>query len=582
MSWPEGLSSHPAPPAGAPGLIDAHCHLFNVKDLSPVRFIAYAILHLYPQVAEPLASQSLTGPDKPTLLDRVIGVVLVLVGTRRAPSARTELAYLQRHVAALALATDEDVTPVPLDIDRNAVVDEATAFLGGRSLTGDEVAETLVRGMIVDAGGGPAGLEGRQLFDLPEEERRRIAVQALALAEQSDARTMTLVGRPFYFAGLVDFVVQLKRYRHKLVDHLANLHAREGRPASLMAPAMVDFGRWLVEDPQPRSDLATQVAVWAEIARRPEGPAVHGYVAFCPLRQVLHQRSRDASESPLQIVERALETEGFLGVKLYPPMGFRAAGNKTRAQNGPGFSREVLRLVFGSVPESEVRARTLELGTALDEALDALYGVCERLRAPIMAHGGNSVGAGAETGELADPYYWRPVFDRPAAPAVMLAHFGGFGYQTADPDWPSPTPPPGRVPFDHTWEAWLARYIKAHPAAPVFADISMFTEVLPSAGQHVRDSFTRLRDEFPTIEDHLVFGTDWVMLAQAKGVSRYDRSVAAFLRSIFGEAGTEKIMRTNFLRYADLGAAGAGLDRVAKVYRGDAGLTARLRAACAT
>lgn len=596
-----GCISLPPPAAGRFGaagtLIDAHCHLFNVKDLSAVRFIAYTILHQYPEAARQLASQAgFTGPDDPTFLDRIIGVALALVGARRAPSARTELAFLTRQAAGLALVGDEDDAPIPLEQERDAVIEAATRLLGGDDLVGDAEAEAVMRELIVQSGDGPVGLDPSLLFDLPEDERRAIARRALALEVGDEGVDETsaeaaLVGRPFYFAGLIDFVVQLKRYRHKLVDELAGRHAREGRAPALMAPAMVDFGRWLVDDPQPTSDLAAQVAVWREISRRGQGPAVHGYVGFCPLREVLHRRASNPAESPLQLVRRALDTHGFLGVKLYPPMGFSATRNGERAAQDPPFSREVLELVFGAVPQAQVAARSRELGTALDAALGDLYALCEapRRRAPIIAHGGNSVGAGPRTGELADPYNWRGVFDRSNGPAVMLAHFGGFSYRTADPRPPEPTRPVWTgVPYEHTWEAWLGRYIRANPCKPVFADISMFTEVLPGGALgRTRAGFERLVNEVPEIVDHLVFGTDWTMLAQAKGASRYDAKVIAFLRSIFrtdadpdAERPLEKILRGNFLRYADLRVGSAPYDRLRAVYGGDRRLEDRLRSAC--
>jgi hypothetical protein len=595
------LASCATPPSWAissrGGLIDAHCHLFNVKDLSAVRFIAYTILHQYPEAARQFALQAgFTGPDDPTFLDRIIGVALALVGARRAPSARRELAFLTRQTAELALIGDEDEAPIPLEQERDSVIETATRLLGGDGLVGDAEAEAVMRELIVQSGGGPVGLEPSLLFALPEEERRAIARRALALDDRDQVVDETsteagLVGRPFYFPGLIDFVVQLKRYRHKLVDELADRHAREGNVPALLAPAMVDFGRWLVEDPQPTSDLAAQVAVWREISRRREGPAVHGYVGFCPLREVLHRRASDLAESPLQLVQRALDTHGFLGVKLYPPMGFSATGNGERTAQDPPFSREVLELVFGTVPQNQVAARSRELGTALDEALGDLYALCEAplRRAPIIAHGGNSVGAGPRTGELADPFYWSGVFDRPNGPAVMLAHFGGFSYRTADPRSPAPTSPvwPG-VPYEHTWEAWLGRYIKTNPCKPVFADLSMLTEVLPGGALgRTRAGFQRLVKEAPDIVDHLVFGTDWTMLAQAKGANRYDAKVIDFLRSIFrtdadtdGEGAIEKILRGNFLRYAGLRQDSAAYDRLQAVYGGDRRLEDRLRSAC--
>ena len=80
----------------------------------------------------------------------------------------------------------------------------------------------------------------------------------------------------------------------------------------------------------------------ARIACRRDGPRVHGFVGFDPLRQALydyHQR-KPTDKDPMAVVRRAIEvarisdststktTGGFVGVKLYPPMGFRAIDNE--------------------------------------------------------------------------------------------------------------------------------------------------------------------------------------------------------------------------------------------------------------
>ena len=95
--------------------------------------------------------------------------------------------------------------------------------------------------------------------------------------------------------------------------------------------------------------LAQQTLVMARIARRKidDGPRVHGFIGFDPLRKALYDRGKHkADESdPLAIVRTAIEVNevpadgsatasgGFIGVKLYPPMGFQASGNAPQLQN---------------------------------------------------------------------------------------------------------------------------------------------------------------------------------------------------------------------------------------------------------
>jgi hypothetical protein len=338
--------------------------------------------------------------------------------------------------------------------------------------------------------------------------------------------------------------------------------------------------------------------VWGEISRRPGGPAIHGYVAFCPLRQVEYDRDCFApkgtiktacNDNPLEVVELALSRGGFLGVKIYPPMGFAAANNEKLARDGVLKAPvDVLNDLFGGDNSLYREARSIELGKLLDGALERLYALCRKYGAPIMAHGGNSIEANCNTGEFADPFRWRDVVEGGKVPGVMLAHMGGFNYRSNDPDAPGflgarrcDDAPAKEVPLDLTWEAWLARYVqRTEGKRPLYGDISMFTEALKTeTAQVVVDKFKALAKDYPMIKQHLVFGTDWLMLAQKKHADQYSRLVREAVAVAFGHDSVEAIMRGNFLRFAQLSRMGAGFDRVSAVYRGDPVLLDRLRAA---
>lgn len=88
------------------------------------------------------------------------------------------------------------------------------------------------------------------------------------------------------------------------------------------------------------------------------GIHMHSFVGFDPRRQV------QEPGTPLALVKRAILEHGFVGVKLYPPMGFQASDNK-----GP-----------------------------IETALRRLYDWCKDADVPIMAHAENSIGAGCGDG----------------------------------------------------------------------------------------------------------------------------------------------------------------------------------------
>lgn len=592
----------------AAALIDGHCHLFNAKDLSAVRFLSYVVARHYPKRAELRA----TAVEDPDAVDLFFEVFLATAGAGSAPSAATELDLLEGRRPKF-IAPGEDLEPQDPARAERELIQRFTDFLGGRSFLGrpqspgDLQAEADLRELIVRSGGAPVALDARGVPRLLETERREIVRRALSKDAAAPVTSKNAALQELYLPGLVEFVKQLKRFRHCIVDELTHLHRDASKQDPLLlAPAMVDFGRWLRDDPEKGSTFVDQAKVWGAIARRRGGPAVHGYVAYCPLRQVEYEMQRFGSGKgqiqtacgdmePLALVDDALRNHGFIGVKVYPPMGFRAATNAVRGPDDHPFPEAVLKDVYGHAPQTHAEKVSMshDLGDRLDKALRKLFARCRDIGAPVMAHGGNSVGANCDTGELADPFYWKPIFDSADAPPIMLAHFGSFAYWSADPNAPAHVAGlsaacqtrGGKPPLANTWEAWLARYLQdpANSRKPIYADISYFSEALSEGGE--AEALTNFRwleaHGFTVIKEHLVFGTDWVMLAREKNAQVYSERVRAFVRKAFGDAYVEPIMRTNFLRYAALAKDNRTFKRIASVYAGDAALTARLATASA-
>src|SRR5262249_30397817 len=146
---------------------------------------------------------------------------------------------------------------------------------------------------------------------------------------QVDALADELYARDDLLGRYVRWALLYTRYRYELAEELDQLHGKIGQKSRvvLMTPAIVDFSKWL-EDEEHVS-IALQVEAITRLARRKQGPRVHGFVGFCPLRQALYNDGRlpPGESDPMSVVRAAID-EGFIGVKLYPPMGFRAIGNR--------------------------------------------------------------------------------------------------------------------------------------------------------------------------------------------------------------------------------------------------------------
>ncbi|MCZ7600727.1 MAG: amidohydrolase [Gammaproteobacteria bacterium] len=473
--------------------------------------------------------------DDPDAVDALVRLFLAVLGSEGAPTAADEIEVLTGRAAA------------------------RVEFVGGEAGDGpaiDAVADFLRREPPADATGPrrrprPARRHLRGLRHGGGTARSGGARRAVGARRRRGAfRSEFAIGRTLRWFSL------FRRYRHVLVDSLANMYAEQGMTPALIAPALVDYSRWLEE--RPRSPIHDQVRVMGLIAARADGPAVHGYVAYDPLHEV-YFRSTDAEtraamgyEPVLDIVAEALDAHGFLGVKLYPPMGFRPAGN---ADEGV-YPRRVIDDIGNGV------------GAELDRALDDLYRVVGARGACIIAHGADSNAAGEGFGSRGDPAHWLAVFRRHPALKVCIAHFGGFDAVSAAPVGPEHP--------ENSWEwtlgAWFEQYRQDFGGeAPVFGDISYYSEVLAGSGED-RARYAALLASFIDRFDpeclHLVYGSDWMMLGAERGHESYARTIESFLANDVGLDAdrVERIMSGNACRLFGPADGDPARDRLERFY----------------
>ena len=303
-------SDGPTPPAGT-ALADIHCHVFNGSDLPTIRFIKIVVLGHYPKQA--IKTLDIDDPD---VVDGLIALFTWIVGRTRAPSADDEIRVLDGQLKS----SPQNLTD---EANEEAVIDALASFAqpGGVAATGDQPTSGVrkVRRAIFKA----AGENGVAAANKPLSNPEAKAVAGRAYRSKFD------------LGLLLRWFALFTRYRHVLVDKLAADHKRQKFGPALLCPALIDYDNWLGEK-VTKSNLPAQVKVMGRISRRPTGPAVHGYVAFDPLRQVLFDRGVHTDFDPLGLARTALRDEGFMGVKLYPPMGFKASGNRDdRCQTYP-------------------------------------------------------------------------------------------------------------------------------------------------------------------------------------------------------------------------------------------------------
>jgi predicted TIM-barrel fold metal-dependent hydrolase len=234
------------------------------------------------------------------------------------------------------------------------------------------------------------------------------------------------------------------------------------------------------------------------IAQRGGSVRVHGYAPFDPLREALFRDRQSPVESPFALVKRAVHEEGFIGVKLYPPMGFLPFDNTKK-------------LFAGDYPHFIGLAFRKKMNAALDAVLRDLYAWCISEQVPILAHAANTNGADQGYSLRASPDNWVSVVKNFPGIRVSLAHFGDFDAGFATATHPHPK-------LDETWEWKMAKLVHDNPDSQIYVDMSYLRVALLDSNNNVRSEVKRmLRDvkkEFPDLSKRMLFGTDWVMFGK--------------------------------------------------------------------
>ena len=470
-----------------PRFIDAHCHMFNVLDVPAESFIEKVVLK------NSVAEMSVGNRNVAELFSKFPEAVSALVHmlatmiSKRSCEPHDEIWVLDqleevgrrpRTVADIELKGLEEI----LDEVwwQKKVHKGLRGKLGQRWFTFVALDELKFR------------LRKEAYPERPDSELRG----SQEAFEESDCRTVAKIlytEKDGPLSTYIRWALLFTRYRFQLVDELHRLHGRRTR---LMTPALVDFSAWL--DPQAgagdrTASVRDQVEVFARIARRKSGPRVHGFVAFDPLRQALFDyRGGAPADEPMAVVKQAIEENGFIGVKLYPPMGFAPSGNAKFANNFPRHVRDA-----GTGLGQEAGAR-------LDAALDKLYAWCAAKNAPIMVHTANSYGSQPGYGLRASPLGWVSVLKKYPGLRISMAHFGGFARFD------------NKGTHEQTWEWAIGEMFKVAENPHVYADISFFNDVLEGPSmrrQYIGGLFKRFCGTFPDAAvSRLIYGTDWTMI----------------------------------------------------------------------
>lgn len=250
-------------------------------------------------------------------------------------------------------------------------------------------------------------------------------------------------------------------------------------PVRLSIVSLMDMEHWF-PGPGPSKKYEAQVEDTSEHVREADGRLL-AFVAFDPEREV---RFRNRPEGALAIVKRAIEEQGYVGVKLYPPLGYRPSGN----------ARDYERRGKCRFPT------TLAAAARYDEVLEELYTYCENNDVPIAAH---CEDPGAQSwedcGKYADPAGWEDVLVAHPGLRLNLMHFGG------DLDL--------ATRGEQSWAWKTAELMGRFPH--VYADVGAHD--VPVDATLRRDflaNLAQLYADYPAARTRLMFGSDWHMIVR--------------------------------------------------------------------
>ncbi|HXU61078.1 MAG TPA: amidohydrolase family protein [Polyangia bacterium] len=432
--------------AGAPVEVDVHCHTFCSADLPIVGFVAHQI----PGLTE--ISRFLT--RWPEVIVRALLGAVTTLPNAVAPSGDAELAALR----ALLAQPGAPVPPVP-------------PLPAGAA---ESLVTSAVKHLPVTIG--------------PEQQR--------VVARTLEALYLVAHPRMAIAATLVQMFPSV----------------------SLFTPALVDYDAW--SDDRPPTPLWQQVLVQEQIARlgvagrlgRPEA-RVHPFVAFDPRRQAEGPSAGTPERPPapgpassaLDLVGWAVGSGGFLGVKLYPPVGFAPLDNG-RLQPG------------------------LPFAAGLDRALVGLYAFCEAGEVPILTHSSASNEYSLGLRRLVEPARWAPALER--FPKLRL-NFGHFGGDTRG------------------WVDQAVALIDRYPN--VYSDLSNSALVYDDAfAARLQATLAELFAAHPKLKKRLMYGSDWWLSALDPAAARAVDRFRSVLGTVLAPEELADVMGRNALRFLGL------------------------------
>jgi predicted TIM-barrel fold metal-dependent hydrolase len=387
-------------------------------------------------------------------------------------------------------------------------------------------------------------------------------------------------------SGVVEFFIQYFCPRYVSAQDYLDTFCRKGkRNVDLMLASLVDYDWWLTGGTPALTSLQVQIDVMEQIAIL-SGGRVHGFAPFCPLREVAYRanktdwKSGRVTWSSLDLVKTAVSKRGFVGVKMYPPMGFAPYGNAelddpnapapTESMgcspaakpgrnfwNAPGYLPAWLSsdITFGD-------GTSERLGVRLDQVLDELYAWCASEGVPILAHTNTSNGRNENYMALAEAGYWAKALARHKDLRVNFGHMGGFDMG----DHKSDVPCAAAQYLEMLGNDGAGRHYGL-----AFGDTAYEESMLrdpKDQGERIGTAY----EKYPAMINRFLYGTDWSLLITQGKNNWYLRNFIQQMEHldkshpISGPSLSERFFGWNAVEYVGLEKDGQARKRLEAFY----------------
>ncbi|WP_447920426.1 amidohydrolase family protein [Achromobacter aegrifaciens] len=458
---------------GAPAwVVDTHAHFFNASDVPVEGFLAGPVAHSRSGVSRALIKA----------LAPLAGRIAALAPT--ADEEIKELVGMARSHAALGLLPEITETVLHQRRAEFLIRQSASFFELVRGTDFERIYNDAAAASFTQGGAG--GSLGPDTIAL--------VVQTTETGGQAEPMNDAAAqGGGTYREGVVGFVGYMLSYRWMNLLAYQQTFTTGDRAFGVdrVFGSLVDFDYWLAS--AALSSQESQIALHQLLSTLSNG-YMRPLVAYNPWSAVL-----DPQRVRARLVD-AIERRGFVGIKIYPPNGFR-----------PLVNRDVPRVRRGEPS-----------GVALERELTAMWGIAQRLGVPVMAHGASTMGSDDVHDEYASPQGWAEALMKLDSPRVNIGHFGGDDLDG--------------------WSTEFAALMETGMGKNLYGDTGYWENLRCGklGSCTARDQLKRIFETHVMLNGRLMYGSDWHMLAQERGWARYPSEILQATRdfidpeSLFG------------------------------------------------